>query len=176
MLHLKNFKKYFPDTKEEKEIERKFNAIFYHSEDGYDWYKSLPLFKEKTYKIKYDANNVVVAFNTDASKLCPDNGSIVELDSLPDDVDTFGNWQYINDMIVPREYTLPEILSQAKRNKQELLIKANMAISPLQDAVDLKIATEKEQKMLDEWKKYRILLSRIDCSSSSEIDWPEKPE
>ena len=32
-------------------------------------------------------------------------------------------------------------------------------IAPLQDAVDLEIATEEETLLLEAWKKYRVLLS-----------------
>ncbi|ECA4282321.1 tail fiber assembly protein, partial [Salmonella enterica subsp. enterica serovar Stanley] len=45
-------------------------------------------------------------------------------------------------------------------------------IAPLQDAVDLDIATDDEKAQLDEWKKYRILVNRVDTSNP---DWPEKP-
>ncbi|ENY9400323.1 tail fiber assembly protein [Salmonella enterica] len=45
-------------------------------------------------------------------------------------------------------------------------------IAPLQDAVDLGIATNDEKAQLDEWKKYRVLVNRVDTSNP---DWPEKP-
>ncbi|ECW0880022.1 tail fiber assembly protein, partial [Salmonella enterica subsp. enterica] len=45
-------------------------------------------------------------------------------------------------------------------------------IAPLQDAVDLGIATDDEKAQLDEWKKYRVLVNRVDTSAPS---WPDKP-
>lgn len=45
-------------------------------------------------------------------------------------------------------------------------------IAPLQDAVDLGIATDDEKAQLDEWKKYRVLVNRMDTSAP---DWPEVP-
>ncbi|EBP2453867.1 tail fiber assembly protein, partial [Salmonella enterica] len=45
-------------------------------------------------------------------------------------------------------------------------------IAPLQDAVDLEIATDDEKARLDEWKKYRVRVNRVDTSNPA---WPEKP-
>ncbi|PHM65616.1 tail fiber assembly protein [Xenorhabdus sp. KJ12.1] len=176
MLHLKNFEKYSPDTMEEKEIERKFGAIFYRSENGDDWYKSISKFKEDTYKIKYNSNYIICAINKDASSICPDNGSIVEVESLPNGIDIIGGWQYINGKFAPREYTKDELIIQAQEQKRRLLNKTNETISPLQDAVELNIATEKELKTLAEWKKYRVMLNRIDCTIIPNIEWPEQPK
>ena len=38
-------------------------------------------------------------------------------------------------------------------------------IAPLQDAVDLEIATEEERSLLEAWNKYRVLLNRVDTSA-----------
>uniref|UniRef100_UPI001ABF6203 tail fiber assembly protein n=1 Tax=Xenorhabdus miraniensis TaxID=351674 RepID=UPI001ABF6203 len=50
------------------------------------------------------------------------------------------------------------------------------AIAPLQDAVDLDIATDAEQSALTAWRKYRVLLNRVDCSTAPDIQWPEQPK
>ena len=47
-------------------------------------------------------------------------------------------------------------------------------IAPLQDAVDLEITTEEEVQRLKEWKRYRVMLSRVDLGSF-EVIWPKKP-
>lgn len=52
---------------------------------------------------------------------------------------------------------------------------ASAAIFMLQDAVDLDMATEAEIALLEAWKKYRVLLSRLDLNSAPDILWPEKP-
>nr|MBJ7892359.1 tail fiber assembly protein [Serratia sp. PAMC26656] len=49
-------------------------------------------------------------------------------------------------------------------------------ISPLQDAVDLNVATEQEKKKLIEWKHYRVALSRIETKEGADINWPKLPE
>ncbi|EDZ6137432.1 tail fiber assembly protein, partial [Salmonella enterica] len=45
-------------------------------------------------------------------------------------------------------------LRQAEETKNRLLQIASEKIAPLQDAVDLDIATDDEKAQLDEWKKY----------------------
>lgn len=68
-----------------------------------------------------------------------------------------------------------QLISEAESKKQSLLVEANNLISPLQDAVDLDMATEEEIALLKEWKKYRVLLNRIDTSLAPDIEWPQKP-
>lgn len=52
---------------------------------------------------------------------------------------------------------------------------ATQAISPLQDAVDLSMATDAEIASLQQWKRYRVILSRIDTNNAPDIIWPETP-
>ncbi|BBL29181.1 tail fiber assembly protein [Pantoea ananatis] len=52
---------------------------------------------------------------------------------------------------------------------------ASRTIAPLQDAVDIGIATNTEITHLDEWKRYRVALSRIDLSKTPDIEWPIQP-
>ncbi|ASG16341.1 tail fiber assembly protein [Salmonella enterica] len=63
-------------------------------------------------------------------------------------------------------------LRQAEETKSRLLQMASEKIAPLQDAVDLDIATDDEKAQLDEWKKYRVLVNRVDTTSP---DWPDVP-
>ncbi|ENE0102916.1 tail fiber assembly protein [Escherichia albertii] len=48
-------------------------------------------------------------------------------------------------------------------------------MAPLQEAVDLDIATEEETSLLEVWKKYRVLLNRVDTSVAPDIEWPAVP-
>jgi hypothetical protein len=52
---------------------------------------------------------------------------------------------------------------------------ATSEINPLQDAIDLEMATEDEATSLTAWRKYRVLLSRVDTSTAPDIDWPVAP-
>ncbi len=63
-------------------------------------------------------------------------------------------------------------LRQAEETKSRLLQMASEKIAPLQDAVDLGLSTDDEKAQLDEWKKYRVLVNRVDTLNP---DWPEKP-
>lgn len=71
--------------------------------------------------------------------------------------------------------TKEELTEQAQLMKAQLMTEAAAKIAPLQDAVDEEMATDSEIAELSAWKKYRVLVNRID-TSSSKIDWPVKPE
>ncbi|WP_075202092.1 MULTISPECIES: tail fiber assembly protein [Serratia] len=63
-------------------------------------------------------------------------------------------------------------LAKAVEQKSRLMQVANDHVAPLQDAVDLDIATDDEKQQLAGWKKYRVMLSRVDCSKP---EWPDHP-
>ncbi|MCC8364987.1 tail fiber assembly protein [Xenorhabdus sp. PB61.4] len=67
-------------------------------------------------------------------------------------------------------------IRQAEQQKSSRRQEADMAIVPLQDAVDLDMATQEEQAALLAWKKYRVLLNRVDCTTAPDIDWPKQPK
>ena len=79
-------------------------------------------------------------------------------------------------LLAPPPPTKEQLTEQAESKKQHLIAEATAVIAPLEDAVDFGIATREEETSLNEWKKYRILLSRIDTSAAPDIIWPEKPE
>ncbi|MCP9267849.1 tail fiber assembly protein [Xenorhabdus sp. XENO-1] len=66
-------------------------------------------------------------------------------------------------------------IAMAESQKRQLMSTASEKIDICQDAVNLDIATSKEKTMLTEWRKYRVLLNRTDCSTAPDIHWPEKP-
>ncbi|MBG6243098.1 MAG: tail fiber assembly protein [Candidatus Symbiopectobacterium sp. Dall1.0] len=72
----------------------------------------------------------------------------------------------------PREH----IIAIAAKRKSSMMAKAAQNIAPLQDAVDLDMATEAERAQLVAWKTYRVLLNRVDISTAPTIIWPEAPE
>ncbi|EOY0513822.1 tail fiber assembly protein, partial [Salmonella enterica] len=63
-------------------------------------------------------------------------------------------------------------LREAEETKKRLLQLATDKIAPLQDAVDLEEATDEEKARLNAWKKYRVLVNRVDTSKP---EWPEAP-
>lgn len=71
--------------------------------------------------------------------------------------------------------TRDELIAAAESRKSELLAAAGAAIAPLQDAADLDIATDDEAALYTEWRKYRVLLNRVDTSTAPAITWPTQP-
>lgn len=71
-----------------------------------------------------------------------------------------------------------ELLQQtqdAELLKKELMSQAVLQIDTLQDAVDLDMASEEEKAQLLAWKKYRVVLNRLDTSTVPDIAWPGTP-
>lgn len=92
---------------------------------------------------------------------------------VPDDFGfPYNAWVYSDGKIQPRTYTDEELKRQAENKKTQLLAVASAVISPLQDAVDLGEATDDETAQLKAWKKYRVLVNRVDTSNPV---WPEQP-
>lgn len=69
--------------------------------------------------------------------------------------------------------TQKEMEESAAMMKKSLTSEATREISWRQDAVDAEIATDDEVADLSAWKKYRVLLMRVDTSNP---EWPETPE
>ncbi|EFG6464660.1 phage tail assembly protein T [Escherichia coli] len=66
-------------------------------------------------------------------------------------------------------------IREAEETKNSLMQVASEHIAPLQDAVDLEIATEEEISLLEAWKKYRVLLNRVNTTTAPDIEWPVAP-
>ncbi|WP_149002032.1 tail fiber assembly protein, partial [Escherichia coli] len=45
----------------------------------------------------------------------------------------------------------------------------------VQTVVELEIATEEETSLLEVWKKYRVLLNRVNTTTAPDIEWPVAP-
>lgn len=102
------------------------------------------------------------------------------LGALPPDVTTIapdGNYMRWNcegwekDTEAERAAAVAFAESEKKRLTQE----ATLIIETLNDAVELSFATEVEVDDLIEWKKYRVLLNRVDTSEAQDIKWPSPP-
>ncbi|CAB5599950.1 Bacteriophage tail assembly protein [Citrobacter werkmanii] len=175
MQHLKNIKKYTPDDENSQLLIKEHNVEFYISDDGRDWYKSQDDFLPDTLKIAYDEAGIIRCISKDVSSIYPRNLSIVEVEISTENknVDISGGWVFDNGEIKPRQYSQDELREQAEAKKTELLSAATAAIAPLQDAVDIDISTEAEAALLLAWKKYRVLLNRVDTSNP---EWPPHPD
>ncbi|EIH4362381.1 tail fiber assembly protein [Escherichia coli] len=69
--------------------------------------------------------------------------------------------------------TYEEKIAAAEASKLNLKANADSEIAWRQDAVDAGIATDEETAALAEWKKYRVLLMRVDTAKPV---WPTPPE
>lgn len=58
--------------------------------------------------------------------------------------------------------------------RDALLSAATLRIAPLQDAVDLEMASQEERAALTAWKQYRVWVIRADLSVR-EVAWPTAP-
>ncbi|KLX07628.1 hypothetical protein SK67_01640 [Escherichia coli] len=67
------------------------------------------------------------------------------------------------------------LVRAAESQKKEQIAYAGEIIATLQDAVDLDMATEEEKLSLTHWKKYRVLLNRVQPEDAPDIEWPEMP-
>ncbi|BFT83263.1 tail fiber assembly protein [Enterobacter pseudoroggenkampii] len=172
MITLKNFVQYEPEYKDFM-----FNAIFLQSEDGLDWYYHMSRFQTDTLKICYDKNNIIRSYSNQVDRLFPMGMSVSEVDQadVPEGLNIHGEWAWNGIKIIPRELTQDEEIQQAKTRKSELLVEASDIIAPLQDASDLGIVTDEEAASLLLWKRYRVMLNRLDLSTAPAIDWPERP-
>ncbi|MDE1494907.1 tail fiber assembly protein [Xenorhabdus bovienii] len=72
--------------------------------------------------------------------------------------------------------TSEELQRRAEQEKQYRMTLASNAIAPLQDAVDLGMSTDAEKSALTEWRRYRVLLNRVDCTTAPDVKWPEQPK
>ncbi|MFN1150014.1 tail fiber assembly protein [Serratia liquefaciens] len=121
--------------------------------------------------------------------------SYIEAGTLPGDLieitdDTFqeyfielppaGKYRIANNRGLPEWADVPpptkeSLVAMAESERQNRLAVSTAMVAPLQDAVDLDIATDEEKQQLTDWKKYRVLLSRVDTSTAPDIEWPKAP-
>lgn len=175
MMHLKNIKAGNPKTPEQYQLTKKAGVVWLYTEDGKNWYEEQKNFQPDTIKIAYDKNNVIVTVSKDVSTINPEGLSVVEVSDITANrrADNNGNWMFLNGKVVKREYTEQELQQQAELQKAALLSEAESVIQPLERAVRLNMATDKERTRLESWERYSVLVSRVDTAKP---EWPQKPE
>ena len=70
--------------------------------------------------------------------------------------------------------TKEDIIFNNKIRKDNLIIEANEKIKILEDIIELEMQETNEEEQLKEWKRYRIILTRID-TNNIDIKFPSKP-
>lgn len=154
------------------------NIVFLKDDNGNDWYQWLKTLSQETLKVSFNPETKeIIHFSYDASAIFPINQIVVEIspENVPDEFTAAGEkalggaFLFVDGEITaaPVDYE-----AEALRKKLELMTQANNVIATLQDAVDLNMATDEETANLLEWKKYRVLLSRVDINTPV---WPPLP-
>ncbi|KER05027.1 tail fiber assembly protein [Photorhabdus temperata] len=140
------------------------NMAVRRSEDGSHW----EIVPDHRGKIAYDTQ-------TGAQQ------EVIELDELPETLTfkqpatEFDKWdgeKWVTDV----EAQKASQINQAEQQRAALRRQADEVMTVLQYAVETEMASEAEKALLLGWKKYLVLLSRIDISSAPDINWPEKPK
>ena len=76
----------------------------------------------------------------------------------------------------------PDKVAAAKKAEMDMAVAAGMAaanqrIAVLQDAVDLELATPEEEAALKSWRRYRVLLARVQSDAKyPDVKLPQRPD
>lgn len=151
------------------------NVLYLRNEKGADWYASQSDFSSKRMKVVYDDSGIIRAFSCDASELFPLDQYVTELARKPANLAIDGRWMFDGEKAVEIQLSTEELQEVAEKAKAALSRTAIEAMAPLEFAVELDIATEEEVALLSAWKKYRVLLNRVDTSQPDKIIWPSPP-
>jgi len=174
MIILNKLTAYIPDEKSAVAELISLGVSFLKDESGKDWYEAQKEFDKDKLKIVYSYDGIIRSADYDISALWPADMSIAEIEreAVPEGFSINGEWFFDGEKIIPVPV---DHLATAKRERVYRLTEASEAMAPLQDATDLGIATDTEISLLAEWKKYRVLLSRIDVTQTDGIEWPQPP-
>jgi len=129
----------------------------------------------KTYaRIEDQRVTEIVSLNVKPEKLYHPSLVWVDITTLPEQPDV--NYNYSDGVFTAPVTDAENAALIASSRLAAEMDEANQTIAPLQDAVDISIATDAEIARLAEWKRYRVTLSRIDTSEALEIEWPVRPK
>ena len=170
----KTFTRYTPE-------EPLSGVAYLQSEDGLDWYTLREsLVDSDALKIAFQADGIIRRQTYDGIRgMFPESLSVAVINkkSVPKDFpeNADGQWIFNGKKITPRVISESELIAQAEETRTQLMAEANQKITPLQDALDVGIATDEELAQLKAWKTYRVLLNRVDTSTAPDVDWPVAP-
>lgn len=88
------------------------------------------------------------------------------------------DWSKMITAEMKAEQAAAVLLASVQAETTRLRSIADVAIAPLQDAVDIDEATAEEEAKLKLWKKYRVALNRLPDQEGypADITWPVMPE
>ena len=111
--------------------------------------------------------------STEGAVELPDDNWFFVLESIPEGKKLAANEAGEPILVDIPPPTQEELTANAEALKLSLKAQADSEIAWRQDAVDAGIATDEETAALAEWKKYRVLLMRVDTAKPV---WPTPPE
>lgn len=168
-MQLKNIQLYEPD-------EPKYgNVQYFIDETGKDLYDHAESFTKK-YVVFYDKFGVVRGFGPSdtATRHYPVGLSIIDVNSLPKDIDLSGCWTFSKGSFTKNEVDIGYPVSFIKKN---LLGRITDELSILRDAEEEGLATVDDIRRLKLLKRYRIEVSRIpEDQETSAVDWSSLPK
>lgn len=167
MMKLINLQRYIPE-----DLFLGEGIQYFIDATGKDWYKSLSKFTKKYSLAIENDTGVIRSISENTDRLYPVGLTVVDVDSIPDGCDIFGGWVFDGKKIIPRAYTAEELQQQAESKKKTLIADAENAITPLSRAVRVGMATEEETRLLEEWERFSVLVSRVDVANP---EWPAPP-
>ncbi|NHB97093.1 tail fiber assembly protein [Photorhabdus stackebrandtii] len=118
-----------------------------------------------------------IAYNTQtgAQQEVAEVGELPETLTFKQPATEFDKWdgeKWVTDVEAQKASKIKQAEQQSAAFRQQ----ANEVMTVLQYAVETEMASEAEKALLLSWKKYLVLLSRVDISSAPDINWPEKPQ
>ncbi len=146
---------------DEPELPDSDDMAICRSEDGKRW-EIVPDYRGK----------IVYNKQTRAQQEVTELGELPEILTFKKPDTDYDRWNG-KEWVVDKDLLKSHQIAEAKQKQAELLRQANETLSLLQDFVDLEIATTAEEAALLEWKKYRVLLARVDILQAPDIEWPE---
>ncbi|KMW72065.1 tail assembly protein [Photorhabdus luminescens subsp. luminescens] len=149
---------------DEPELPDSDDMAICRSEDGKRW-EIVPDYRGK----------IVYNKQTRAQQEITELGELPEILTFKKPDTDYDRWNG-KEWVVDQDLLKSHQIAEAKQKQAELLLQANETLSLLQDSVDLEIATTAEEAALLEWKKYRVLLARVDILQTPDIEWPEMPK
>lgn len=173
-MELINVKRYYPE-----EMPFGNNVQYFRSEDGKDFYESIPLFTRKYKLCIHPDTGVIHSVSEDVSALYPAGFSVVEVDELPEGMNINGGWQFVDGSVsaVPVNWN-----AMAEHQRSSLLSAANDNIEDWKIELKLDMISEENKERLTRWMTYigevkNMILA--DVKSKEQYDaliWPVKPE
>lgn len=143
------------------------NYLFFCDEKGRDWYEIRNNWKAA---LAVNSNNLVCAFEEDVTLMTMVEGQTV-YEVIPEAVpsNVIGHYLFSDGEFL----SIEKNYSQEQKNK--LIQEACIKLSVLEAINETGELTSDEVRALKSWKLYLVNLYRTNVTSSSDINWPEKP-